>query len=171
MRCPYCNSVESQVKDSRPDTEESVIRRRRVCSECGAKFTTIERIQLRDLSVRKNSGTLETFDREKLKRSIVIACRKRSVSDEQIERLVTSIHRRLETESPDDNIVSSEVIGGLIADSLLNLDPIAFIRFVSVYRKFTRVADFKKIVNQIPEADENSQICELPEKFKNGKLF
>ncbi len=171
MRCPYCNSIESQVKDSRPDIEESVIRRRRVCSECGAKFTTIERIQLRDLSVRKNNGELEPFDRDKLKRSIAIACRKRSVSDEQIERLVTSIHRRLETESPDD-IVSSEIIGGLVSDSLLNLDPIAFVRFVSVYRKFTRVADFKKIINQIPEPDDGAKVCELPpERFKNGKLF
>ena len=170
MICPYCNSIESQVKDSRPDIEESVIRRRRVCSDCGAKFTTIERIQLRELSVRKNSGRLEPFDRDKLKRSISIACRKRNVSDEQIEKLLTSIHRRLETETTDD-VVPSETIGGLVSDSLLNLDPIAFIRFASVYRKFTRVTDFKKIINQIPEAEDNAEVCEIPNKFKNGKLF
>lgn len=161
MRCPYCNSTDSQVKDSRPDTEDAIIRRRRVCSQCGAKFTTVERVQMRDLSVRKSNGKVEPFDREKLKRSIKIACRYREVSDEQIEKLVTSIHRRLETEIPDD-LVSSEAVGQMVSDSLLNLDPIAFIRFVSVYRKFSKVADFKKIINQIPEADEGAAVCQLP---------
>lgn len=161
MRCPYCNSTDSQVKDSRPDTEDAIIRRRRVCNQCGAKFTTVERVQMRDLSVRKSNGKLEPFDREKLKRSIKIACRYRDVSDEQIERLVTSIHRRLETENPEDTI-TSEVVGSMVSDSLLNLDPIAFIRFVSVYRKFSRVSDFKKIINQIPEADEGAEVCKLP---------
>ncbi|MDL2295191.1 transcriptional regulator NrdR [Lachnospiraceae bacterium OttesenSCG-928-E19] len=161
MRCPYCNSTDSQVKDSRPDTEDAIIRRRRVCNQCGAKFTTVERVQMRDLSVRKSNGKLEPFDREKLKRSIKIACRYRDVSDEQIERLVTSIHRRLETENPEDTI-TSEIVGSMVSDSLLNLDPIAFIRFVSVYRKFSRVSDFKKIINQIPEADEGAEVCKLP---------
>lgn len=161
MRCPYCNSTDSQVKDSRPDIDDGIIRRRRVCSECGAKFTTVERVQMRDLIVRKNSGKTEPFDREKLKRSIKIACRNREVNDDQIEKLVTSIHRRLETETTDD-AVSSEMVGKMVSDSLLNLDPIAFIRFVSVYRKFSKVADFKKIINQIPEADEGAECCELP---------
>lgn len=161
MRCPYCNSTDSQVKDSRPDTEDAIIRRRRVCSQCGAKFTTVERVQMRDLSVRKSNGKIEPFDREKLKRSIKIACRYREVSDEQIEKLVTSIHRRLETEIQED-LVSSEAVGQMVSDSLLNLDPIAFIRFVSVYRKFSKVADFKKIINQIPEADEGAAVCQLP---------
>lgn len=161
MRCPYCNSTDSQVRDSRPDIEDAIIRRRRVCNGCGAKFTTVERVQMRDLSVRKSNGKLEQFDREKLKRSIKIACRNREVSDEQIEKVVTSIHRRLETETTDDSI-SSEVVGRMVSDSLLNLDPIAFIRFVSVYRKFSKVSDFKKIINQIPEADEGDLVCKLP---------
>ncbi len=161
MRCPYCNSTDSRVSDSRPDIEDAIIRRRRVCEQCGAKFTTVERIQMRDLVVRKNSGKTEPFDREKLRRSILLACRNRDVGDEQIERLVTSIHRRLETEAPDD-MVTSAMVGQMVSDSLLNLDPIAFVRFVSVYRKFSRVSDFKKIIDQIPEDDEGAVVCKLP---------
>jgi len=161
MRCPYCNSSDSRVADSRPDTEDSIIRRRRVCNACGAKFTTVERIQMRDLTVRKNSGKLEPFDREKLARSIKLACRNRDVSDDQIDKLVTSIHRRLETETADD-VVPSSMVGQLVSDSLLNLDPIAFVRFVSVYRKFSKVSDFKKIIDQIPEDDEGAVVCQLP---------
>ncbi|MDR1338002.1 MAG: transcriptional regulator NrdR [Rickettsiales bacterium] len=161
MRCPYCNSTDSQVKDSRPDTEDAIIRRRRVCSQCGAKFTTVERVQMRDLSVHKSNGKVEPFDREKLKRSIKIACRYREVSDEQIEKLVTSIHRRLETEVADD-LVGSDAVGRMVSDSLMNLDSIAFIRFVSVYRKFSKVSDFKKIINQIPEAEDGAAVCQLP---------
>ncbi len=161
MRCPYCNSTESQVKDSRPDIEDAIIRRRRVCEQCGAKFTTVERVQMRDLLVHKNSGKLEPFDREKLKRSIKIACRNRDVSDEQIEKVVTSIHRRLETENADDS-VTSEMVGKMVSDSLLNLDQIAFVRFVSVYRKFSKISDFKKIISQIPEAEEGAEACNLP---------
>lgn len=161
MRCPYCSSTDSRVTDSRPDIEDAIIRRRRVCNQCGAKFTTVERIQMRDLVVRKNSGKLEPFDREKLRRSILLACRNRDVDEHQIERLVTSIHRRLETEAPDDT-VTSVMVGQMVSDSLLNLDPIAFIRFSSVYRKFSRVSDFKKIIDQIPEAEEGAAVCELP---------
>jgi len=161
MRCPYCNSTDSRVADSRPDSGDAIIRRRRVCNQCGAKFTTVERIQMRDLVVIKNSGKTEPFDREKLFRSIKLACRNRDVRDEQIDRLVASIQRRLETESADDTITSVQV-GQMVSDSLLNLDPIAFIRFVSVYRKFSKVSDFKKIINQIPEADEDAIVCQLP---------
>ena len=138
MRCPYCNSTDSRVTDS-----------------------PVERVQMRDLMVRKNSGKLEAFDREKLRRSIKLACRNRDVGDEQIEKLVTSIHRRLETETADDT-VSSAMVGQMVSDSLLNLDPIAFVRFVSVYRKFSRISDFKKILDQIPEADEGAAVCTLP---------
>ena len=145
MRCPYCNSTDSRVTDSRPDTEDAIIRRRRVCNQCGAKFTTVERVQMRDLMVRKNSGKLEAFDREKLRRSIKLACRNRDVGDEQI-----------------DDTVTSAMVGQMVSDSLLNLDPIAFIRFVSVYRKFSRVSDFKKIIEKIPEADESAVVCNLP---------
>ena len=161
MRCPYCNSTDSRVTDSRPDIEDAIIRRRRVCNQCGAKFTTVERVQMRDLLIRKNSGKVEQFDREKLRRSIKLACRNRDVSDDQIEKLVTSIHRRLETETTDDS-VSSALVGQMVSDSLLNLDPIAFVRFVSVYRKFSRIADFKKVINQIPEADDDADVCTLP---------
>ena len=161
MRCPYCNSTDSRVADSRPDIGDAVIRRRRVCNQCGAKFTTVERVQMRDLVVIKNSGKTEAFDREKLFRSIKLACRNRDVKDDQIERLVASIQRRLETESADDTVTSVQV-GQMVSDSLLNLDPIAFIRFVSVYRKFSKVSDFKKIINQIPEADDNAVVCKLP---------
>lgn len=161
MRCPYCNSTDSQVKDSRPDIDDGIIRRRRVCNSCGAKFTTVERVQMRDLSVKKNNGKLEPFDREKLKRSIRIACRNRDVGEEQIEKLVTSIHRRLETENTDD-FVSSEMVGQMVSDSLLNLDSIAFIRFASVYQKFSKVSDFKKIISKIPEAEDEQTVCKLP---------
>ena len=151
MRCPYCNSTDSRVTDSRPDIEDAIIRRRRVCEQCGAKFTTVERVQMRDLVVRKNSGKLEPFDREKLRRSIILACRNREVGDEQIERLVTSIHRRLETDAPDDTVTSAQV-GQMVSDSLLNLDPIAFVRFASVYRQFkdasTFVEEIQKLLNK-----------------------
>ena len=161
MRCPYCNSTESQVKDSRPDADDGIIRRRRVCNGCGAKFTTVERVQMRDLNIKKSNGKLEPFDREKLKRSIKIACRNRDVREDQIEKLVTSIHRRLETETTDD-FINSEIIGKMVSESLLNLDPIAFIRFVSVCQKFSKVADFKKIISQIPEAEDEQTTCKLP---------
>ena len=161
MRCPYCSSTDSRVTDSRPDIEDAIIRRRRVCNECGAKFTTVERVQMRDLLVRKNSGKLEAFDREKLMRSIKVACRNRDISDERIEKLVTSIHRRLETETTDDAVPSS-LVGQMVSDSLLNMDPVAFVRFVSVYRKFSRVSEFKKIIDQIPEADDDAMVCKLP---------
>ena len=116
MRCPYCNYADSRVADSRPDLETSTIRRRRVCNQCGAKFTTVERIQMRDLVVRKNSGKTEPFDREKLRRSIKLACHNRDVGDEQIDRLVASIQRRLETENVDDMVTSAQV-GQMVSDS------------------------------------------------------
>jgi transcriptional repressor NrdR len=161
MKCPYCNSADSQVKDSRPDTEDAIIRRRRVCTQCGAKFTTIERIQLRELLVKKSGGRLEPFDREKLKRSVKVACRKRDITDDQIEKFVTSVHRRLEAEIAED-VISSDTIGQMVSESLLNLDAIAFVRFASVYQKFSKIADFKKIINQVPEADEDAKVCHLP---------
>lgn len=161
MRCPYCNYADSRVVDSRPDLETATIRRRRVCNQCGAKFTTVERVQMRDLVVRKNSGKLEPFDRDKLRRSIKLACRNRDVGDEQIERLVASIQRRLETDNVDDTVTSAQV-GEMVADSLLNLDPISFIRFVSVYRKFSKISDFKKIIDTIPDVEDDAVVCKLP---------
>lgn len=170
MRCPYCNSTDSQVKDSRPNETDSTIRRRRICSECGARFTTLERVQLRDLMVLKASGEIEPFNRDKLARSIRVACRKRQVSDKQIESIVNGLHRRMETEAPEDT-VTSDYIGQLAAESLMALDPIAFVRFVSVYKKFTRIADFKKIIAQIPEAEPGAAVCDLPPAKHPGKLF
>jgi len=170
MRCPYCTHSESQVKDSRPNDIDGTIRRRRTCSECGARFTTLERVQLRDISVRKTGGELQPFDRDKLSYSIRVACRKRNITEKQIENIVTSIQRRLETETADD-IVPSETIGTMVMESLMALDPIAFVRFVSVQKKFQKISDFKKIIAQIPEADEGAEVCELPKQFTSGKLF
>ncbi len=149
------------MADSRPDMESGTIRRRRVCNQCGAKFSTVERVQMRDLVVRKNSGKTEPFDRDKLRRSIKLACHNRDVGDEQIERVVASIQRRLETDNIDDVVTSSQV-GEMVSDSLLNLDPIAFIRFVSVYRKFSKISDFKKIIDTIPEVTDETIVCKLP---------
>ena len=170
MRCPYCAHIESQVKDSRPNDADGTIRRRRICSECGARFTTLERVQLRDISVRKTGGELQPFDRDKLTYSIRVACRKRNVSEKQIESIVTSIQRRLETENSDD-IISSEHIGEMVMESLMALDPIAFVRFVSVQKRFAKISDFKKIIATIPEAEEGRDVCELPKQFTSGKLF
>jgi transcriptional repressor NrdR len=162
--------MDSQVKDSRPDTEDNSIRRRRICSTCGAKFTTVERVQLRDLRVRKSGGRVEPFDRDKIKRSIQIACRKRNITDAQIETITTSIHRRLETKTEND-VICSDQIGNMVSDSLMELDPIAFIRFASVYRKFSKLSEFKKIISEIPEKNEKKDDSEAEKDFKNGKLF
>ncbi|MDR1826113.1 MAG: transcriptional regulator NrdR [Rickettsiales bacterium] len=169
MRCPYCNSLESQVKDSRPDADDNVIRRRRICEKCGAKFTTVERVQLRELRVKKSNGAIEPFDRNKIKRSIQVACQKRTITDEQIETIVTSLRRRLELEVADD-VIPSEVIGNIVSESLLVIDPIAFVRFASVYRKFSKLSEFRQILSEIPEADAK-QPDETKKKFANGKLF
>ena len=169
MRCPYCNSLESQVKDSRPDVDDNTIRRRRICEKCGAKFTTVERVQLRELRVKKSSGQIEPFDRNKIKRSIQVACQKRTITDEQIETIVTSLRRRLELEIADD-VIPSEVIGNMVSESLLVIDPIAFVRFASVYRKFSKLSEFRQILSEIPEADAK-QTDDTKKKFANGKLF
>ena len=166
MRCPYCNSPDSQVKDSRPDEDDGTIKRRRTCEKCGAKFTTVERVQLRDLAVKKSDGTTEPFDRNKIKRSIRIACQKRNVSDDQIEAIASSLYRRLETSASDD-VVSSEDIGDMVSESLLELDPVAFVRFVSVYKKFSKISEFREIIAEIQEPEKEDK----PKKFANGKLF
>ena len=152
---------ESKVIESRETQDGTMIRRRRVSLDGKYRFTTYERIERPGMMVRKRSGSKEAFDREKLARSIKLACRNCDVGDDQIDKLVTSIHRRLETETADD-IVPSSLVGQMVSDSLLNLDPIAFIRFVSVYRKFSKISDFKKIIDQIPEDDEGAVVCKLP---------
>ncbi|MHA1540740.1 MAG: transcriptional regulator NrdR [Alphaproteobacteria bacterium] len=144
MRCPYCSNSETQVKDSRVSEDKTAIRRRRICTECGSRFTTFERIHLRDLRVIKNNGKERPFDREKIVRSLDLACRKRPISVEQIEKIATSIQRKLEA-SGENNIPSS-LIGKLAMEALEELDKVAFVRFASVYKNFKTLEDFKKMI-------------------------
>lgn len=150
MRCPFCGHEDSQVKDSRPTEDNAAIRRRRQCEACGARFTTFERIQLRELTVVKSEGRREPFEREKLERSVVIACRKRPVDNVQIDRLVTGIQRQLETLGESE--IPSARIGELVMDALKGLDSVAYIRFASVYRDFTEPKDFEDFAGSIAEA-------------------
>ena len=169
MRCPYCSGLESQVKDTRPSEFDGTIRRRRVCEKCGAKFSTIERVQLRDIFVKKQNGKVEPFDIEKIKKSIKIACQKRPIEGPQIETMTSSLHRRLE--ALNDETIPSETIGNMVSESLSVLDPIAFIRFVSVYKKFSKISEFKQIISEIPELYEEGETCDASNMFKDGKLF
>ena len=152
MRCPFCGSEDTQVKDSRPVDDGSAIRRRRQCSICGARFTTFERVQLRDLLVVKKDGRRAPFDRDKLARSIGIATRKRGIGEEQIERMVNGIVRRIETSG--ENEVPSTRIGELAMEALAQLDEVAYVRFASVYRDFATVRDFEEFIRQLPEDQE-----------------
>ena len=150
MRCPFCGHDDSQVKDSRPTEDNAAIRRRRQCEACGARFTTFERIQLRDLTVVKSEGRRETFEREKLERSVTIACRKRPIDPAKIERLVSGIQRQLETSGESE--VSASTIGELVMEGLKGLDGVAYIRFASVYRDFTEPRDFEDFAGSVAEA-------------------
>ncbi len=147
MRCPFCGAEDTQVKDSRPVEDAAVIRRRRQCGVCGARFTTAERVQLRELVVVKKDGRKVPFDREKLARSIRIATRKRGVSDDQIERIVNGIVRRIETTGETE--VPSTRIGELAMDSLAELDQVAYVRFASVYRDFADARDFEEFIRRL----------------------
>jgi transcriptional repressor NrdR len=147
MRCPYCSSADSQVKDSRPTEDGSAIRRRRVCSDCGGRFTTFERVQLRELLVVKRSGKREPFERAKLERAIAVSLRKRPVEPERIERLINGIVRRLESGAEAE--ITSEQIGQAAMEGLRRLDPVAFVRFASVYRAFDTAADFEAVVDEL----------------------
>ena len=149
MRCPFCGSEDTQVKDSRPVDDGSAIRRRRQCAICGARFTTFERVQLRDLLVVKKDGRRAPFDRDKLTRSIGIATRKRGIGEEQIERLINGIVRRIETSGETE--VPSTRIGELAMEGLAKLDEVAYVRFASVYRDFATVRDFEEFISQLPE--------------------
>ena len=140
MRCPYCGSSDTQVKDSRPTDDNSAIRRRRICGECAGRFTTFERVQLRELTVVKRSGRRTPFDREKLLRSIEIATRKRAIDPEQVDRMVNGITRQLE--SMGETEISSEVVGELVMKALKALDDVAYVRYASVYRDFRETKDF-----------------------------
>ncbi|HRE60950.1 MAG TPA: transcriptional regulator NrdR [Micropepsaceae bacterium] len=146
MRCPFCGNEDTQVKDSRPTEDNSAIRRRRFCTACGARFTTFERVQLRELMVLKKNNRREAFDREKLLRSIEHALRKRPVDPERIERLVNGIVRRLE--SMGESEIQSSVIGQLVMEGLAGIDPVAYVRFASVYKNFREAKDFEDFIGQ-----------------------
>ena len=150
MRCPYCGHEDSQVKDSRPTEDGAAIRRRRQCEDCGARFTTFERIQLRDVAVLKADGGREPFDREKLMRSVQIACRKRPIDGARIERLVSGIQRQLETSG--ENEVKASQIGAMVMEALKGVDNVAYIRFASVYREFNDAKDFEEFASSVTEA-------------------
>jgi transcriptional repressor NrdR len=147
MRCPFCGNEDTQVKDSRPTDDNSAIRRRRQCLNCGARFTTFERIQLRELIVVKSNGRREPFDRDKLMRSMQISLRKRPVEPDRVERVVNGIVRRLE--SLGESEIPSKLIGEMVMDALSTLDQVAFVRFASVYRNFREAKDFEDFVGQL----------------------
>ena len=151
MRCPFCQHDDTQVKDSRPTDDNAAIRRRRVCPACGARFTTFEPVQLRDLVVIKKSGRRVPFDREKLLRSVQISLRKRPVEAERVERMVSGIVRRLE--STGDPEIKAETIGELVMDGLAALDPVAYVRFASVYKNFREVRDFEAFLGNLEGAE------------------
>ena len=147
MRCPYCGSLDSQVKDSRPSDDHSAIRRRRVCPDCGGRFTTFERVQLRELTVVKRSGRRIPFDRDKLQRSVEVALRKRPVDMERIDRMVNGIVRQLE--SMGEGEVASSTVGELVMDGLKSLDDGAYVRFASVYKNFREARDFEDLIGEL----------------------
>ena len=155
MRCPYCASLDTQVKDSRPTDDSSSIRRRRVCPDCGGRFTTFERVQLRDLTVVKRSGRKVAFDRDKLQRSVEIALRKRPVEGERVERLINGIVRQLE--SSGESEIPSGTIGELVMEGLRTLDAVAYVRYASVYKDFRDARDFSELIGRLA-ADEKAQV-------------
>ena len=147
MRCPFCGSLETQVKDSRPADDHTTIRRRRVCDTCGGRFTTFERVQLRELTVIKRSGRRTPFERDKLARSVSVALRKRDVTPERVDRLINGIVSQLE--SMGETEVTTQQIGETIMEALKNLDHVAYVRFASVYRNFNEAKDFGAIVDEL----------------------
>ncbi len=149
MRCPFCGHEDSQVKDSRPTEDNGAIRRRRQCEDCAARFTTFERIQLRELIVVKSEGRREAFEREKLNRSVAIACRKRPIEQARIERLVTGIQRQLETLG--DTEIPAAQIGAMVMEGLKGLDSVAYIRFASVYKDFAEAKDFEEFAGAVKD--------------------
>ncbi len=150
VRCPFCSHDASQVKDSRPTEDGAAIRRRRQCEDCGARFTTFERVQLRELTIAKSGDRREPFDRTKLERSVAIACRKRPVPQERIDRLISSIQRQLETSGETE--MPSARIGAMVMDGLRALDPVAYIRFASVYKDFSEAKDFEDFAGSVGES-------------------
>ena len=149
MKCPFCNNPETQVKDSRPTEDDSAIRRRRLCPSCGSRFTSFERVQLRDLTVIKKDGKRMPFNRDKLANSIIIALRKRRVDTDRIEKLISGIVRRLESSGEVD--IPSQMIGKLVMESLSEIDQVAYVRFASVYKNFREVKDFENFLGELKD--------------------
>lgn len=161
MRCPFCGFEETQVKDSRPTEDNSSIRRRRFCPACGSRFTTFEHVQLREIIVIKKDGSRTAFDRDKLYRSIAIAVRKRPIEKEQVELIVNSIQRQLEVSGDDE--ISTVQIGEMVMNALSSLDPVAYVRFASVYREFREPKDFKAFIATLDEV-ANTDFSDVGEK-------
>ena len=155
MKCPFCNNPETQVKDSRPTEDGSAIRRRRLCSNCGSRFTSFERVQLRDLTIIKKDGKRAPFNRDKLANSIIIALRKRKVDTERIERLISGIVRRLESSGEVD--IPSQLIGKLVMESLSEIDQVAYVRFASVYKNFREAKDFEDFLGELKDNTKKEQ--------------
>jgi transcriptional repressor NrdR len=153
MRCPFCGHDDTQVKDSRPTEDNSAIRRRRFCTGCGARFTTFERVQLRELTVLKKGGQREVFDRDKLARSIMIALRKRAVDPDRVDRVINGVVRRLE--SAGESEIRGETIGELVMEALATLDQVAYVRFASVYRNFREAKDFEAFITDELSVENN----------------
>lgn len=152
MRCPYCNCADTQVKDSRPTEDNTAIRRRRVCPDCGGRFTTFERVQLRELMVVKRSGRRVPFDRDKLERSVAVALRKRPVTPDRVERMLSGVVRQLE--SLGDTDIPSETIGEMVMEGLRQVDDVAYVRFASVYRDFREAKDFENALAELSSDGE-----------------
>ena len=160
MRCPFCANEDSQVKDSRPTEDNTAIRRRRQCEGCGARFTTFERVQLRDVTVVKSAGDgtpsrRESFDRSKIEQSVALACRKRGIEQERIDQLVSGIQRQVETAG--DSEIPSARIGEMVMEGLRQLDSVAYIRFASVYRDFSEARDFEEFASTVQQAGADAE--------------
>ena len=153
MRCPFCAHDDSQVKDSRPTEDNTAIRRRRQCESCGARFTTFERVQLREIVVIKSGGKREPFERGKIEQSVALACRKRAIDQERIDQLVSGIQRQIETVGESE--IASSRIGEMVMDGLRQLDSVAYIRFASVYRDFGEARDFEEFASTVRDAGSN----------------
>ena len=153
MRCPFCAHDDSQVKDSRPTEDNTAIRRRRQCESCGARFTTFERVQLREIAVIKNNQSREVFDRSKIEQSVALACRKRGIAQERLDQLVSGIQRQIETLGEGE--VPSQAIGEMVMEGLRHLDSVAYIRFASVYRAFGEAKDFEEFASTVRDAGGN----------------
>ncbi|RZO66718.1 MAG: transcriptional repressor NrdR [Parvularculaceae bacterium] len=154
MRCPFCDSSDTQVKDSRAAEDGATIRRRRQCSECGGRFTTFERVQLQELVVIKNSGKRAPFDRDKLRRSVAVSLRKRDVEPDRVEKMVNSVVRRLETMGETE--IETQTIGELVMEGLAGLDDVAYVRYASVYKNFREAKDFEQFLDRLDEPEETA---------------